>query len=155
MLLIVLYNGADPWNAARTLDDLIEPVPPVLSEYRPQQVYRVFLPKRLPGVKFESLADLHEVHDMLSNRVESWTEQWKREGLEQGRQETRYLLARQARHRFGPAVAAQAEPLLTAIANPLQLADLGDALLSCADGTAWLHVFHQERSASTTGNEHP
>lgn len=217
MLLIVLYNGADPWNAARTLDDLIDPVPPVLSEYRPQQVYflideqriaeqgnlpqrnlsaalfrleasrtpskvltilhalvegfaaseqtslrraftvwfnRVFLPKRLPGVKFESLADLHEVHDMLSNRVESWTEQWKRGGLEQGRQETRYLLARQARHRFGPAVAAQAEPLLTAIANPLQLADLGDALLSCADGTAWLHVFHQERSASTTGNEH-
>lgn len=40
----------------------------------------------LLGVKFESLADLHEVHDMLSNRVE----------------------AHRARHRFGPAVAASA-----------------------------------------------
>lgn len=92
---------------------------------------------------------------MLSNRVWSWTDQSKREGLEQGRQETRHLLARQARHRFDPAVAAQAEPLLTAIADPLQLADLGDALLSCADGTAWLHVLHQARSTSTTGDEHP
>lgn len=39
VLPIVLYNGADPWNAARTLDDLTGPAPPVLSEYRPQQVY--------------------------------------------------------------------------------------------------------------------
>lgn len=69
--------------------------------------------------------------------------------------ETRHLLARQVRHRFGPAVAAQAELLLTAIADPLQLADPGDALLSCADGTAWLHILHQARSASTNGDEHP
>lgn len=57
-------------------------------------------------------------------------------GPGQGRQEMRHLLTRQARHRFGPAIAAQAEPLLTAIADPLRLADLGDALLSCSDGTA-------------------
>jgi|GEM_PF-2921869 len=64
---------------------------------------------------------------MLSYRVESWTDQWKREGLERGlgqsRQETRRLLAHQARHRFGPAIATQAEPLLTAIVDPVQLAD--------------------------------
>jgi len=141
VLPIVLYNGADPWNAAQTLDDLIEPAPPMLGEYRPHQAYflideqrlaeqgnlpqcnlsaalfrleashtptevltilhalvewlkapeqtglrraftvwlnRVFLPKRLPGVEFESMADLHEVRNMLTNRVESWTEQWKR-----------------------------------------------------------------------------
>ncbi|MCB2263763.1 MAG: transposase [Candidatus Thiosymbion ectosymbiont of Robbea hypermnestra] len=92
---------------------------------------------------------------MLSNRVESWTDQWKREGLEQGRQETRHLLARQARHRFGPAVATQAEPFLTAIADPTQLADLGDALLSCPDGTAWLHALHQAQSMPIAGDEHP
>ncbi len=234
VLPIVLYNGASPWNAACALDDLIEPAPPVLREYRPQQAYflideqrvaeqgnlpqrnlsaalfrleasrtpaevltilhalvewlaapeqtglrraftiwfnRVFLPKRLAGVEFESMTDLHEVHDMLSNRVESWTEQWKREGLtegrkegrkegleqglERGRQETRHLLARQACHRFGSAIATQTEPLLTAIADPRQLADLGDALLSCPDGTAWLRVLHQVRSPSTTGDEHP
>jgi len=39
VLPIVLYNGADPWNAAHTLDDLIEPTPPVLHDYRPQQAY--------------------------------------------------------------------------------------------------------------------
>jgi len=39
VLPIVLYNGADPWNAAGTLDDLIEPAPPVLCKYRPQQAY--------------------------------------------------------------------------------------------------------------------
>ncbi|MCB2263358.1 MAG: transposase, partial [Candidatus Thiosymbion ectosymbiont of Robbea hypermnestra] len=104
-----------------------------------------------------SLADLHEVHDMLSNRVESWTDQWKREGLqqglEQGYQATRHLLARQAHHRFGPAVATQAEPLLTRIADPVQLADLGDALLSCPDGIAWLHVLRQAGATSTAGDK--
>lgn len=122
VLPIVLYNGADPWNTARALDDLIELALPVLHQYRPQQVYflideqriaeqdnlprrnlsaalfcleasrtpaevltilhalvewlktpeqiglrraftvwfnRVFLPKRLGGVEFESLTDLH------------------------------------------------------------------------------------------------
>ena len=210
VLPIVLYNGADPWNAAQTLDDLIEPAPPMLGEYRPHQAYflideqrlaeqgdlpqrnlsaalfrleashtptevltilhalvewlkapeqtglrraftvwlsRVFLPKRLPGVEFESMADLHEVRNMLTNRVESWTEQWKREGLEQGleqgRQETRHLLTRLARRRFGSATAAQAEPLLTAISDPRQLEELGDALFSCPDGTAWLRILRQ------------
>jgi len=226
VLSIVPYNGADPWNAARTLDDLIESAPSVLREYRPQQAYflideqrvaeqgnlpqrnlsaalfrleasrtpaevltilqalvewlaaqeqtglrraftvwlnRVFLPKRLPGVEFESLTDLHEVRNMLSNRVESWTDQWKREGLEQGlvqgleqgleqgRQEMRHLLARQARHRFGPMIAAQAEPLLMAVTDPLQLEDLGDALLTCPDGTAWLRILHQVRPTPTAG----
>ncbi len=128
---------------------------------------RVFLPKRLPGVEFESLTDLHEVHDMLSNRVESWTDQWKRQGLEQGlergleqgleqgRQETRHLLTRQTRRRFGPTVATQAEPLLTAISDPLRLEDLGDALLSCPDGTAWLRVLRQAQSLPTARDERP
>jgi len=35
-----------------------------------------------------------------------------------------------------PAIATQAEPLLTSIADPVQLVNLGDALLSCPDGTA-------------------
>lgn len=215
VLPIVLYNGADPWNAARALDDLIEPAPSVLHRYRPQQAYflldeqrvaeqgdlpqrnlsaalfrleasrtpaevltilhalvewlaapeqaglrraftvwlnRAFLPKRLAGVEFESMTDLHEVHNMLSNRVESWTEQWKQEGLEQGRQETRHLLTRLARHRFGPGIAAQTEPLLTAIADPRQLEDLGDALITCPDGTAWLHVLRQARPTPTAGD---
>jgi len=122
---------------------------------------RVFLPRRLPGVEFESMTDLHEVRNMLSNRVESWTDQWKREGLkqgleqglEQGRQATRHLLTRQAGRRFGPTIAVQAEPLLMAISDPLQLEDLGDALLSCPDGIAWLHVLRQAQATRLAGNE--
>ncbi len=84
---------------------------------------------------------------MLSENVESWTDQWKREGLEQGleqgRQETRHLLARLARRRFGPTIAAQAEPLLAAIAVPQYLEELGELLLSCPDGAAWLRALRE------------
>jgi len=120
---------------------------------------RVFLPKQLPGVEFESMTDLHEVRNMLSDRVESWTDQWKREGLKQGleqsRQETRHLLTRLAHRRFGPTIAAQAEPLLTAVSDPLRLEDLGDALLSCPDGTAWLRILHQAQPMPTAGDGQP
>ncbi|WP_243448271.1 DUF4351 domain-containing protein [Candidatus Thiosymbion oneisti] len=93
---------------------------------------------------------------MLFNRVGSWIDQWKRQGLEQGleqgRRETRHLFTRQARRRFGPAIAAQAESLLTAISDPLQLEELGDALLSCPDGTAWLRILHQAQPTPSTGS---
>jgi len=152
VLPIVLYNGADLWNAAETPGDLIESAPSILHEYRPQQAHflideqsvaeqgnlpqrnlsaalfrleasrtpaevltilhalvewleapeqvglrraftvwldRVFLPKRLPGVELEPMTDLHEVRNMLPNCVESWTDQWKCEGLEQGLKQRR------------------------------------------------------------------
>lgn len=41
-------------------------------------------PKRMPGVQLPSLDDLSEVYHMLSENLETWTDQWKREGLEQG-----------------------------------------------------------------------
>ena len=43
---------------------------------------RVFLPKRLPGVELSPLSDLIEVYQMLAENLESWTDQWKQEGLE-------------------------------------------------------------------------
>jgi len=39
-----------------------------------------------------AMADLHGARNMLSNRVEGWIDQWKREGQKQGRQATRHLL---------------------------------------------------------------
>jgi hypothetical protein len=108
---------------------------------------RVFLPRRLPGITLEPLTDLFEVHHMLSEHVDSWTDQWKREGLEQGleqgRQMTRHLLCRQARRRFGPKIAAEAEPLLATITDLQQLEELGDLLLSSPDGPAWLQALRQ------------
>jgi hypothetical protein len=37
-----------------------------------------------------------EVRKTLAEKPETWTDQWKRAGLEQGREATRHLLARQA-----------------------------------------------------------
>jgi hypothetical protein len=119
---------------------------------------RVFLPRRPSGIAIAPMSDLFEVQQMLSEQVESWTEQWKNEGLERGlaqgleqgleqgreqgmalgRQETRHLLARLARRRFGPAIAAEAVPLMEGIVDPHVLEAIGDGLLISPDGETWL-----------------
>ena len=48
------------------------------------------------------------------------------------------MLLRQVRRRFGETVAANSAPLLAHITEPTVLEDLGEALLDCADGAAWL-----------------
>ena len=45
---------------------------------------------------------------------------------------------RLVRRRFGETVAANSAPLLARITDPTVLEDLGEALLDCADGAAWL-----------------
>ena len=83
---------------------------------------------------------------MLAERIVEWTEQWKREGLQAGMQQglqqgleaERKLLLRQVRRRFGEAVAAQSGPLLARIEQTSAFEDLGEALLDCVDGAAWL-----------------
>ena len=59
-------------------------------------------------------------------------------GLQQGLDSERHLLVRQVGHRFGETVAAHSAPLLARITDPTVLEDLGEALLDCADGAAWL-----------------
>jgi len=49
----------------------------------------------------------------------------------------RYLL-RLVRRRFGEGVAASSRPGLADIHDPAVLEDLGEILLDCADGAAWL-----------------
>ncbi len=44
---LVLYNGESPWNAAREIEELIEPVPQSLSAYRPRLRYFVMDEGRL------------------------------------------------------------------------------------------------------------
>lgn len=53
-------------------------------------IRRVLLPGRMPGMElpeFSSLQDLHEVHDMLSERIKKWPDRWLAEGRQEGRQE--------------------------------------------------------------------
>ena len=96
---------------------------------------------------------------MLTDRFETWPEQWERqgmekgmrkgleEGLQQGRQQTlrqeRLLLLRQARKRFGNDVAARSEPLLDRVDDPQVLEDLAEALLDSSDAAAWLQALEQ------------
>jgi hypothetical protein len=43
----VLYNGANAWTAAETLEPLIEPAPSVLEAYRPRQGYLLLDEQRI------------------------------------------------------------------------------------------------------------
>ncbi len=58
--------------------------------------------------------------------------------LERGLNAERQLLLRLVRRRFGETVAADSAPRLAQITEPMVLEDLGEALLDCADGAAWL-----------------
>ncbi|WP_018869230.1 Rpn family recombination-promoting nuclease/putative transposase [Thioalkalivibrio sp. ALgr3] len=53
---------------------------------------RVMLPHRAPGMElppFNDLQDLHEVHDMLAERIKHWPDRWIEEGRQEGREEGR------------------------------------------------------------------
>jgi len=62
----------------------------------------------------------------------------QRIGRQQGLDVERHLMLRQVRRRFGETVATYSAPWLARIAEPAVLEDLGEALLDCADGAAWL-----------------
>ena len=59
-------------------------------------------------------------------------------GLQRGLDSERQLLVRQVRRRFGETVAESSAPWLAQVVEPAVLEDLGEALLDCADGAAWL-----------------
>jgi flagellar biosynthesis/type III secretory pathway protein FliH len=91
---------------------------------------------------------LPEGERIMATIAEKWVQQGLEQGLEQGLQQgleqgleqgERQVLLRQVRHRFGEAIARQSEVLLAQISDPAQLEDLGEVLLECEDGTAWLH----------------
>ena len=47
VLPVVLYNGANAWTAAETLEPLIEPAPSILEAYRPRQGYLLLDEQRI------------------------------------------------------------------------------------------------------------
>ena len=38
---------------------------------------RVLLPARVPGVEIPNFSELQELHDVLAERVKTWTQEWK------------------------------------------------------------------------------
>ena len=89
---------------------------------------------------------LEDVRMTLVERVSEWPKQWvregreqgMREGIEQGRAEERALLCRQAAARFGTDTAERLSGVLAGIADPERLAEVGEWLVRCETGEAFL-----------------
>jgi flagellar biosynthesis/type III secretory pathway protein FliH len=46
---------------------------------------RVLLPARVPGANIPNVVELVEMKQMLAERVKTWTEEWRAQGLAEGR----------------------------------------------------------------------
>ena len=91
---------------------------------------RVLLPARVPGVEIPNFSELEELHDMLAERVKTWTQEWKDEGLREGRLEGETkVLRRQLTRRFGPLPSWAEERL--GQAGETELEEWGDRVLEC------------------------
>ncbi len=89
---------------------------------------RVLLPDQLPKLKLPEITDLSEIDNMLAERVQEWTQQWKAESLEEGRKEGEMtFLIRMLEKRFGP-IDETTKAKLEA-ADPEQLQLWGERLL--------------------------
>ena len=83
----------------------------------------------------------------LVERAAEWPKQWLREGFEQGLEQQRTLLCRQAATRFGHETAARLAEELAAIDDPERLAEVGDWLVRCDTGADFLAAINP-KSAS-------
>ena len=85
-------------------------------------------------------ATLEEANMTLLDRVAEWPEQWRREGVEEGRQEgvarERELLRRLATLRFGPTVASEVGALLERTQDWDILAAVGELIVRAETGHA-------------------
>ena len=87
--------------------------------------------------------DLKEVLDMLESESLTWADRMRAEGRDEGRDEgrregERKLLVRQARIRFGEALARSLAARLEGIADVDRLEEVGEWLLACDSGEALL-----------------
>ena len=90
------------------------------------------------GAKLPPVETPEEVQVTLEERVAEWPRQWLREGIEQGLEHERALLRRQAASRFGTETAERLSGVLTGIADPEGLAEVGDWLVRCDTGSEFL-----------------
>ena len=110
------------------------------------------------GEELPALDSLEEIRMTLQERLREWPAQWMREGreqgleqgrkqgleqglergLEQGLEHERALLCRMAALRFGAETSARLAALLADIADPNQLADIGDRLVQCRGAEEFL-----------------
>ena len=140
MLLVVLLGAVAPWREnfevlGKWVDWLEAPQQTGLRRAFVTGIRRILLPYRAPGMElpeFNDLQDLHEVHDMLAERIKKWPGQWMEKGREEGRVEGR----QEGRHE---GVEGTLRKLVTLKFGPLP--DWADERLSAADDAqleAWV-----------------
>ncbi len=100
--LFRLERSRTPADIERVLSNLIDWLAaPEQTDLRRAFVVwlkRVLLPARVPGADIPNIIELQEMHDMLAERVKTWTEDWKAEGRQEGEAK---MLRRQLVRRFG------------------------------------------------------
>ena len=110
---------------------------------------RVLLRRLMPGENLPELHDLAEVETMLAERVDEWTQKWKREGLLEGKREGKLEGQRE-----GKTEALQS--VLTARFGPLPSwvgARLAGATVDQLD--AWLNGFLQAETLESLLGDPP
>ena len=94
----------------------------------------------LSGVlrRLEQTGELDEMGTLLAERIDEFAERHLEQGREQGLDQERSLLARQAARKFGAETAERFAALLGGIDDAERLAEIGEAVIDCADGAALL-----------------
>ena len=85
-----------------------------------------------------TVVTLENLKMTLEERVSEWPRQWRQEGIEQGLEQQRALLRRLAATRFGDHAAERLAPVLTGIADPNRIAEIGEWLVRCDTATEFL-----------------
>ena len=68
---------------------------------------------------------------MITEQLPAWTASWREEGLQQGLEHERELIARLTARKFDAATAGRLSPLLDRIRQPERLADVADWIMDC------------------------
>ena len=99
------------------------------------------------GATEAEMAKVKQLEDLGAPVVDSWWakegRELRRRGREEGRQEGRQegqraTLVRQARRKFGEAVAGELAALLERVSGPGRLAEVADLIIDCASGSELL-----------------
>jgi hypothetical protein len=133
--LIRLETGPDPAQLQRVIAALARRLhSPANTELRRALtvwINRIVLKRLIPGTDLPQVNELKEIETMLAERVVTWTENWKQQGIKEGiHQGESALLERLLERRFGLLSADVRARLEKATSD--QLAQWADNLLDAA-----------------------
>ena len=117
-----------------------------LRQGREQGMREVFERLEHAGAEPAPVRTLEDANMTLEERVAEWPKQWFQEGREQGVKEgieqglayERALLRRLAASRFGAETAERLSGMLAGVADPEDLAEVGEWLVRCETGDEFL-----------------